>query len=138
MKYWPEGDVAGGRDPLALRGAAGVVGGSAEPGPEPLRSGRVPLARVEPLDALRAPYLPLPLGSGFLAPALLVFLGFYFHPSQGNVGAPVWTGAPTQGLALGGLSPCPGPAGPSKGQPCSEPAGLHWAFLGPGQARCRR
>lgn len=90
---------------------------------------------MEPLDALWAPYLPLPLGSGFLAPALLVSLGFYLHPSRGNVGAPVWIGAPTHGLALGGLSPCPGPWGRSKGQRRSDPEGLHWASPGLGRAR---
>ena len=29
----------------------------------------------------------------------------------------------------GGLSPCPGPWGPSKDQPRSDPEGLHWCIL---------
>lgn len=127
LKHWPGGDAAGRRASL---GAAAVAGGSAEPGLQPLRSGWGPPARMGPLDALQAPYLPPPLGSGFLASALLVSLGFYVHPSRGNVGAPVRTGAPHGAWLCGGLLPCPDPAGPGKVQPCSEPAGLRQSLLG--------
>lgn len=44
-------------------------------------------------------------------------------------------GPPRRVWPWGGLSPCPGPWGPSKGQPRSDPEGLHWASPGLGRAR---